>query len=262
MTQNRLPSGVARGSRSRHQPASCPSGPRSRRARGAARPRPPGPRCTGRGAILGGTWTFASHAVERDVRAHAVPWLEQHEVVGIAPAGEGSRALRPRTPARFSRSSTRITIEPTRTVGAVMPARPTAPVAPSVSTALSSAGSWSGLGCSGGATTTSGHDPDPVDPALVGRQPLGDRELERAAVLELDPLLDGALAERRLADERRPMPVLERAGDDLARRGAAAVDQDDDARCRPRSRGRPWTASVCDLACRRRPPPRRADPRR
>ena len=68
--------------------------------------------------------------------------------------------------------------------------------------------------------------PDLVDPALVGRQPAGDRQLERAALAgQLLPLLDGALAERLLADERRPLRVLERAGDDLARRRAAAVDE-------------------------------------
>ena len=62
------------------------------------------------------------------------------------------------------------------------------------------------------------------------------------------------------ADERRPPAVLERAGDDLAGRRAAAVDQ---AR-RPRSSGR-WPAPPGrrvgrDLVARRRPPPRRSAP--
>ena len=69
---------------------------------------------------------------------------------------------------------------------------------------------------------------DVVDPALVRCQPAGDGQLERAAVAELLPLLDGALAERLLADERRPLRVLERAGDDLAGRRAAGIDQADD----------------------------------
>ena len=46
-------------------------------------------------------------------------------------------------------------------------------------------------------TTTSGVRPDVVDPALVRGQPLGDRQLERAALAgQLLPLLDRALAER------------------------------------------------------------------
>ena len=46
-------------------------------------------------------------------------------------------------------------------------------------------------------TTTSGRDPRAVDPGLVRRQPLRDRQPEPAAVaLELGPLLDRALAER------------------------------------------------------------------
>src|SRR5215207_11014250 len=35
-----------------------------------------------------------------------------------------------------------------------------------------------------------GDDPDMVDPALVRRQPLGDRQLDRAVLRQLDPLLD------------------------------------------------------------------------
>ena len=77
--------------------------------------------------------------------------------------------------------------------------------------------------------------PDLVDPALVRRQPAGDREPERPTLAgELRPLLDGALAERLLADERGPLRVLEGAGHDLARRGAAAVDEADDPQLRVR----------------------------
>ena len=104
------------------------------------------------------------------------------------------------------------------------------------------------------------HDPDLVDPALVRRQPLGDRQLRaRRSSGELDPLLDRALAERRLADERRPLAVLEGAGDDLARRCAAPVDEHDEpdvlAGRRDRRRRRRLPPG-----CRRRPPARTSAP--
>ena len=73
-----------------------------------------------------------------------------------------------------------------------------------------------------------GDDPLLVDPALVGREPASDRQLEGTRVRQLDPLLDRALAERRLADDRRPFAVLEGASDDLAGRCAAAIDEDDE----------------------------------
>ena len=38
-----------------------------------------------------------------------------------------------------------------------------------------------------------------MDPVLVGRQPAGDRQLQRSGVRQLDPLLDRSLAERLLA---------------------------------------------------------------
>ena len=87
-----------------------------------------------------------------------------------------------------------------------------------------------------------------MDPALVRRQPAGDRELERPALAgELLPLLHGALAERGLADERRPLRVLEGPRDDLARRGAPAIDQADDADVRVVAT--PWArASVATWA--------------
>ena len=55
-----------------------------------------------------------------------------------------------------------------------------------------------------GSTTTSGVRPSPWIQRLVGRQPLGDREPEATRVAgQQVPLLDGPLAERRLAHERR-----------------------------------------------------------
>src|SRR5919197_643955 len=69
-------------------------------------------------------------------------------------------------------------------------------------------------------------DPDVVDPPTVGRQPLRDGQPVAAGALESRPFLDCPLAERRLADQRRPLPVLERARDDLAGRRAALVDED------------------------------------
>src|SRR5207302_10931410 len=55
-----------------------------------------------------------------------------------------------------------------------------------------------------------------------------DGELHAAAVLQLDDRLHAALAERRGADDDRAAVVLERAGDDLAGAGGAAVDEDHD----------------------------------
>src|SRR3954452_19658492 len=70
---------------------------------------------------------------------------------------------------------------------------------------------------------------DRVDPALRRGQPASDGQLEGATLpAELLPLLDGALPEGLLTDERRALRVLERSGDDLARRRAAVIDHDDD----------------------------------
>ena len=61
--------------------------------------------------------------------------------------------------------------------------------------ARSSCGSWPSARSSGCSITTVGRDADAVDPGLVRRQPLGDREPEAAGVVrQQDPLLDGALA--------------------------------------------------------------------
>ena len=76
-----------------------------------------------------------------------------------------------------------------------------------------------------------GARPGAVDPAPFGRQPLGDRQSEAAGVVGSGchswtvPLPNDSLA-----DERRAARVLERAGDDLAGGGAAAVDQHDELR--------------------------------
>src|SRR5687768_17576595 len=68
--------------------------------------------------------------------------------------------------------------------------------------------------------------PDVVDPAPARGQPTGDRQAERAALArQLLPLLDGPLAERRLAHEGRPPGVLQGPGDDLAGGRTAPVDQ-------------------------------------
>jgi hypothetical protein len=98
----------------------------------------------------------------------------------------------------------------------------------SVSTALSSCGSWFGSGWAGVATVTSGASPMWWIQRLSGVSHFAIGQLERAVVLELDPLLDRALAERRLTDELGPVAILERARDDLARRCAALVDEDDE----------------------------------
>ena len=69
-----------------------------------------------------------------------------------------------------------------------------------------------------------------VDRTPVRGEPARDREAERAAFAgQLLPLLDGPLAECRLADERGATGVLQRAGDDLARGGAPPIDQAHDA---------------------------------
>src|SRR6266566_6579387 len=72
-------------------------------------------------------------------------------------------------------------------------------------------------------------DPDVVDPGLVRRQPFCDRQLQRARLRQLDPLLDRALAERCLADDRRSPTIVEGAGDDLTGGGAPTVDEHDEA---------------------------------
>ena len=51
------------------------------------------------------------------------------------------------------------------------------------------------------------------------REVLADRDVQRAAVAEPLDLLEDALAVRALADDLRPLAVLQRAGDDLRGRG-------------------------------------------
>ena len=83
-----------------------------------------------------------------------------------------------------------------------------APRAPCRGSGPSPAGTGSGRM----STTTSGVSPTSWIQRLFGVSHLRDGQLERAALAgELLPLLDGALAERLLADERRPSGVLERA---------------------------------------------------
>ena len=60
--------------------------------------------------------------------------------------------------------------------------------------------------------------------ARGGQVALGG-ELQRPAVAQQDGALDERLAERALADERAPLRVAQRAGDDLAGARAVAVDQ-------------------------------------
>ena len=104
-----------------------------------------------------------------------------------------------------------------------------APWLPSISSASSRIGSSPTGAPDGVATGTSGVSPTSWIQRLSGVSQRAIGELERAGLAgQLLPLLDRALAERLLADERRPLRVLERAGDDLAGRRAAAVDQADD----------------------------------
>ena len=75
-----------------------------------------------------------------------------------------------------------------------------------------------------------GLDAAAAEVAALGREVLAGGDVERAAVGELDHLLEDALAERPRADELRAPAVLQRAGDDLRRRGGAAVDEHDERR--------------------------------
>ena len=69
--------------------------------------------------------------------------------------------------------------------------------------------------------------PPPPEVAAVGREVLADGEVQRAAVGQRLDLLEDALAVGVGADDLGAAVVLERAGDDLGRRGGAAVDQHD-----------------------------------
>ena len=68
-----------------------------------------------------------------------------------------------------------------------------------------------------------------VNPIAVRREPLARRQLQVAAVRQIERCLDDALAERLVADHGRPRPFLERTGENLGRRGRAFVRQDEEA---------------------------------
>src|SRR6266542_3700917 len=69
----------------------------------------------------------------------------------------------------------------------------------------------------------------PVDPALIGREPAGDREAEAAVVVvQREERLDRPLAVRLLADKGPAARVLEGTGHDLGGRCRVLVDQDGD----------------------------------
>src|SRR5690242_74218 len=73
-----------------------------------------------------------------------------------------------------------------------------------------------------------GRDSLRLDRAAGRREVTRRREPQRAiARAERDDGLDRALAERARAKDGRALLVLQRAGDDLRRRGRTAVDQDD-----------------------------------
>src|SRR5262245_52680206 len=66
-----------------------------------------------------------------------------------------------------------------------------------------------------------------VDGAALGREVLGRGQAEARAVRERDDRLDRALTERLGAHQHGAVVILQRAGHDLRRGGAALVDQDD-----------------------------------
>ena len=102
-------------------------------------------------------------------------------------------------------------------------------LAPATAIARSSPSSVFVLGSS--LARTSGMIPLPVRDALaaevaaLGREVLAGGDVQRAAVGELEDLLEDALAERLGADDLRAVAVLQRAGDDLGGRGGVAVDE-------------------------------------
>ena len=75
------------------------------------------------------------------------------------------------------------------------------------------------------ATRTSGLHALAEDRAAVGGQVLADRQVERAAVGQVDHLLEGALAVGAGADHLAEVVLLQRRGQDLGGRGGAAVDE-------------------------------------
>ena len=163
--------------------------PRSRRprARGRRAPRPPGP-CRARTrpapCCPGATWS------------------------------PPPRATRPPRSKRGSPTRNRPRLETSTTccahaLGACVLAAISRQLAPSAWSALRRPSSGFVVGSS--RAVTSGVIPT-VDRVAVAGQVLADGQVERAAVVELDHLLEGALAERRLADDRREAGVGQRGG--------------------------------------------------
>ncbi len=64
-----------------------------------------------------------------------------------------------------------------------------------------------------------------LDQAAARRIVPGGRQAEGRTVLQVELALHEPLAERGLADDQSPVPILHRTGDDLARRGGPVVHQ-------------------------------------
>jgi hypothetical protein len=75
-----------------------------------------------------------------------------------------------------------------------------------------------------------------LNAAAAGREVPRDRELERAAVGQVDHALNAALSEGALAHDERAMVILQRAREDLCRARAVPVDEHDDGKLRSRPR--------------------------
>src|SRR3989441_3902364 len=70
-------------------------------------------------------------------------------------------------------------------------------------------------------------DPRLLDRVTVGRQPVGDRQVQVAiSVAQWEVFLNGALAEGLDADQLSPAMILDRAGGNLRSAGRVLVDQD------------------------------------
>ena len=72
-----------------------------------------------------------------------------------------------------------------------------------------------------------GRDPDAVDRSPITGQILPHRQIERAAIVQRDDLLEGALAEGGGPHHLRDPRLLQRRRDDLRGGGGVPVDQDD-----------------------------------
>ena len=64
----------------------------------------------------------------------------------------------------------------------------------------------------------------PVDRATRRRVPGGHGQLEFGAVIDVDDLLNGALAHGRSSQHQAAVPVLDGTGDDLGRRSGHVID--------------------------------------